>query len=206
MAKSFFLIHNYKTLGSTLQTFFTKDYTDRFWGQHTFDEYQKINPHVHLNQNAVKQYNLTHIKQHRSIDHIHINALIELNILPKKSLPNLAFMMVVRNPIDRFISTCNFTNISPKELLNNLKNNIGDDYHQHKLIQNRFGLKIKTIKMDNKKAITNFFKPFGIAVDLSVHKNVSLKTYTIEEHLSKDDIDFLTNFYKVDFKLFRNSI
>ena len=114
---------------------------------------------------------------------------------------NNAVMMIVRNPIDRFLSICNFEKVSPDDMIVRLKHKIGDDKFQHKHVKNAHGLKVLTIKMENKPLIVAFFKRFGIQIDLSKSVNVSPKLYTLtEEHK-----EFIREFYKEDFILYRNA-
>lgn len=81
--------------------------------------------------------------------------------------------MFVRNPIIRFISICNFKNIQPNVLLHKLKNNIGDNYFQHELLESKYNLNIKVCRMDNKKFIINFFKKYNININLDIKKNIN---------------------------------
>ena len=68
----------------------------------------------------------------------------------------MKFMMIVREPIERFISICNFENIEPHKLLNELKNN-NCNYFQHTIMVNKHNIKVKTIKMNNKNIHNKFF-------------------------------------------------
>ena len=42
-----------------------------------------------------------------SIDHLHLNKIIDLGLF-KIPLQKIKFMMIMREPIDRFISICNY--------------------------------------------------------------------------------------------------
>lgn len=133
----------------------------------------------------------------------YINKNKNVNIIPKNKIHNMKFMMIVREPIERFISICNFEKIEPQKLLNELKNN-NRNYFQHTFMVNKHNIKVKTIKMNNKTSIINFFKQFNINLDLNVKLNVSEKKYTIND-LSKNDISFLKKFYRKDYFLYNHS-
>ena len=58
--------------------------------------------------------------------------------------------------------------------------------------------------MEDKIGITEFFKEFGININLDIKKNVSKKTYTIND-ISPEDMVFLKEHFKKDSDLY-NSI
>ena len=58
--------------------------------------------------------------------------------------------------------------------------------------------------MEDKIGIINFFKQFGINMNLDIEKNVSIKKYNICD-ISHEDMIFLKNFFKEDYDLY-NSI
>jgi len=130
--------------------------------------------------------------------------LIDLNILPKYKIKSLKFMMIVREPLERFISICNFQQNSPAEVIQQLKTNKYDIYYQYKFVQSKYNLNIKTIKMTNTKGIIDWFSKFNKTIDLSRHDNVSVKKYRMDD-LSPEDIVFLTKHYEKDYELFRNA-
>ena len=85
----------------------------------------------------------------------------------------MKFMMIVREPIERFISICNFKNIEPQKFLNSFKNN-NHNYFQYTYIINKHNIKVKTIKMNNKTSIINCLKKYTIN-DISFLKNSTEK-------------------------------
>lgn len=124
-----------------------------------------------------------------------MDALIALGMVPnaKQLSDDNAIMMIVRNPFDRFLSICNFKNIHPDELMKERPN------HQYKQAVNKHGLKVYTIKMESKDKIVEFFKRFGITLDLSITRNVSKKRYTLTDQHK----EYIREFYKVDFDLYK---
>jgi hypothetical protein len=192
MEFDFWFIHNYKTMGTTIFKQLPVAYRNKFYGRRMIAA-----PPEKLVELGITPGRLC------AIDHLHINRLIALDMVPNAAAlsANNAVMMIVRNPIDRFLSICNFEKVSPDDMIVRLKHKIGDDKFQHKHVKNAHGLKVLTIKMENKPLIVAFFKRFGIQIDLSKSVNVSPKLYTLtEEHK-----EFIREFYKEDFILYRNA-
>lgn len=163
----FYFIHNYKTLGTTIYSQLPRKYKDIYYGYRTIKNIIDKNPELNLKPDM-------NINEKVSIDHVHIDRLINMRFF--NNLNKISFMMIIRDPIDRFISICNFHNVSIDESIHRLKNKIGDPFHQHRLYENNNNLKIKLYKMTSKQKIINFFKQFNINIDLSIKKNVSKKT------------------------------
>ena len=188
----FYFIHNYKTLGTTIYSQLPRKYKDIYYGHTTIKNIIDKNPELKLKPDM-------NINEKVSVDHIHVDRLINMGFFNK--LKKISFMMIVRDPIDRFISICNFHNVSINESIHRLKHKIGDPFHQHRLYENNNNLKIKLYKMTSKQKIINFFKQFDINIDLSIKKNVSKKTWN-RSQIKPNQINFLKRFYKKDYKLF----
>lgn len=203
MSFDYHFIHNYKSLGQTILHQLSDTYRRRYYGESTIKALESRNPGMKINRDVLKKSKLTYEKK-TPIDHIHIDLLIDLNILPKHRMNSLKYMMIVREPLERFISICNFQPTPPDELIRQLKTNKHDIYYQYKFAQSKYKLKIKTIKMTNKKGIVRWFSQFNQPIDLTKHDNVSVKKYSMAD-LSDEDIAFLTTYYKKDYELFRNA-
>jgi len=199
---NFFFIHNYKVLGTTIYSQLPESYNKLLYGHRTLNDIMEKNPGVQLNK--INSFNEN---DKISIDHIHIDVIISLGLI-KIPLNEITFMMIMRDPIERFISICNFHAKIKGETMENhiskLKNKIGDDYYQHKFIKNKNNIKVKLFKMNDKLGIIHFFEEFGININLNIKKNVSIKKYNISD-ISDEDLIFLKNFYKKDYELY-NSI
>uniref|UniRef100_A0A6C0LIW5 Sulfotransferase domain-containing protein n=1 Tax=viral metagenome TaxID=1070528 RepID=A0A6C0LIW5_9ZZZZ len=202
-ARMFYFIHNYKTLGTTICSQLSNGYKNRYYGHKAFSEWEKNNFPLKINKKALELSPFSYLNP-VSIDHIHLDQLIDLNILPKHQLTKISFVMIVRDPIDRFLSICNFHNISPKKQIEKLQNNIGDNFYQSKFLQNNHNITVKTIKMVNAKSIVEWFKQFNVKIDLNRRLNVSTKRYALSD-LEPAEIEFLTQFYAEDFKLYEES-
>jgi hypothetical protein len=192
MEFDFWFIHNYKTMGTTIFKQLPVPYRQKFYGRRMIPA-----PPEKLRELGIIPERVC------AIDHLHIDTIIALGMVPNAAAlsANNAIMMIVRNPIDRFLSICNFEKISPDDMIVRLRHSIGDNKFQNKHVKNTSGLKVLTIKMENKALIVAFFRRFGINIDLTKFTNVSPKLYTLtEEHK-----EFIREFYKEDFILYRNA-
>lgn len=197
----FFFIHNYKVLGTTIHSQLPYSYNKLLYGHRTLNDVIEKNPGIKLN----KLPNID-LNKKMSIDHLHIDVIIALGLI-KIPLEEIRFMMIMRDPIERFVSICNFhapRGDTMEKIIANLKNNIGDNFYQHKLVKNKNNINVKLFKMEDKIGIINFFKQFGININLDIEKNVSIKKYNICD-ISHEDMIFLKNFFKEDYDLY-NSI
>jgi len=58
----FFFIHGYKTMGTTIYHQLPDNYKNKYYGEKTIDEYEKLN-NVKLNRNVYKKiFKIVHIK------------------------------------------------------------------------------------------------------------------------------------------------
>ena len=181
-----YFIHNYKTIGTTIYSQLPGKYKDIYYGYRTIKSIIDKNPELNLKPDI-------DVNEKVSIDHIHIDRLINMGFF--KNLNQISFMMIIREPIDRFISICNFHNVSIDESICRLRNKIGDPFHQHRLYENNNNVKINLYKMSSKQKIINFFKQFNINIDLSIKINVSKKTWN-RSQIKLDQIIFLKIFIK----------
>ena len=197
----FFFIHNYKVAGTTIHSQLPNSYNKLLYGHRTLNDVINKNPGIQLN----KLPNIE-LDKKMSIDHLHIDVIISLGLI-KIPLNEIKFMMILRDPIERFVSICNYhldKGDTMEKIILNLKNNIGDNFYQHKLVKNKNNINVKLFKMEDKIGIINFFNQFGINMNLDIKANVSIKKYSICD-ISHEDMMFLKNFYKQDYDLY-NSI
>jgi hypothetical protein len=198
----FWFIHNYKSMGTTIYRQLPEAYTAKYHGRRLIPgSAQQVSA---LGFSPTRKY---------SIDHMPMDALVALGMVPnaRELSANTAIMMIVRNPIDRFLSICNFENIHPNALVERVKNvRLPHQYeqglkdyqtHQHTHLVNAHGLKVYTVKMESRDKIVEFFKRFEVTIDLSVTCKVSEKRYALTEAQK----EFVREFYKVDYELYERA-
>ena len=199
----FFFIHNYKTLGTTILSQLPPLYRAFFFGQATLAEFEAKN---RIRLNRTPEFAAKWATSRVSIDHLHLDTLFDLGLLGPRNVQNMQCMMVVRDPIDRFISICNYENVPPGRMIANITCGKDNGRHQHLFAtSSQHDWKIVCIKMTNSDAIVQFFRQFNVHIDLSVRMNVSQKKFK-RSRLTKAQIDFLTQFYEVDYALFKNAL
>lgn len=200
--KNFHFIHNFKAMGTTIYSFLDEDYKKKYYGQMTFREYEKKN-NVKLNREFIKKNYCNGLDTLLSIDHIHIDDLIELGIFPKDKIENTTFIFIFREPIERFLSICNFKKLSPKLLIRKLKGNSIDETRQIYFLTSKYDLNFKIIKMDDKEKIKDTFNQFGISIDLNTIKNKSENLYK-KTNLDENQVNFIRKFYKEDIDFYKS--
>lgn len=141
-------------------------------------------------------------------NHILIDDLIKYD----STLLNLPMIAIIREPIARFISICNFMYIKPKYIISlckrsghttdpsiyNLFNTI---LPQTKFITSKHNLNIQVFRLEDKLNIKNVFLKYDLDIDFDKRINTSKKRYSIN-NLDQDDLDFLNNYYNEDIKLY----
>ena len=143
-------------------------------------------------------------------DHILINDMIKID----PSIINMPIIAIIREPIDRFISICNYFNFNPKNTIENcilfknetkptLRNYFNMFIPQVNFIKSDKKLNIDLFTIENREGIINWFKSRNVILDLDVKMNTSYKKYK-KEDLTKYQIDFLTQFYKEDTDLYNS--
>lgn len=198
----YFFIHNYKTLGTTIMSQLPAQYRKLFYGQCTLAEFEARNK---LRLNRLPEYSGEWTTRNVNIDHLHLDTLFDLGLLGPRNVQNMKCVMLVRDPIDRFISICNFENKSPAQLIADIKGGEDDGRHQYVFAEGRRNWKIVCIKNTSSQQIVIFFKKFGVNIDLSVKLNVSQKQFSRKD-MTEEDISFLTRFYVKDFELFHKAL
>jgi hypothetical protein len=198
----FFFIHGYKTMGTTIYAQLPNDYNKKYYGKRTIDEYEKIN-NIKLNKNVV-QSKFKNTNKLIAFDHIPLDQLYDLGILNDEDIKNKQCMCIIREPIERFISICNFQKSSPSELIEEVKEKGktgGDQYKQSKFYKQKYGWNIKLIKMENKDEIIRWFKQFGININFDIHEKKSIHKYTVND-LTDEQISYLKELYKEDYDVY----
>ena len=142
-------------------------------------------------------------------DHILINDMIKIE--PKiKKIPIIA---IIREPIQRFMSICNYLHIDPDSAIQKCKLFRNESYPTFKnsfnffipqvnFIKSDYKLDLSLFTLENKKGIINWFDSVNVKIDLSKKLNSSRKIYK-KENLTDLQMQFLKFFYKNDINLYQ---
>jgi hypothetical protein len=188
----YFFIHVYKNLGTTIHKQLPENYNRRFYYQKNFRVWERDNDQF---LNVDKFFSKDEIL---SIDHIKIDELFDLGIIDEIDVENRKFLGIVREPIDRFLSICNFNNITPNELIRTFKYKT---HTQTSFFLTKLPIDLTLILMEEKNLITDWFKNFGVEIDLNKHFNVSERKYSRSD-LSNEQIDKIKHLFFDDFILY----
>jgi len=189
MLYSFYFVHISKSAGTSVYANLPDDYKDRYYG-----ERGKI-----------------------SLDHLTIQTAYDLNIINDEDINTKEFIVLWRNPIDRFVSTCNHLQITPDIMIDRIElhrdNPLENQYGQRSFymtatdILQLNGKRIKTTDLlyDDADNITNVFRKHNINYD-HVVSNTSyqrLRTGEIKKVFTKNQLTekhlrFIVDFYKKD--------
>ena len=184
--KPFYFIHIPKNMGTLVHYNLPKSYNDKYY------------MFGYLNNNLLFSMR----------NHILIDDLIKYD----SALLDLPMIAILREPITRFISICNFIQVNPKYVISlckrfghttypsiyNLFNTI---LPQIKFITSKYNLNIQVFRLEDKINIRNAFLKYDLDIDYNKKINESKETYSIN-NLTKDDLDFLNNYYNEDIKLY----
>ena len=184
--KPFYFIHIPKNMGTLVHYNLPKSYNDKYY------------MFGYLNNNLLFTMR----------NHILIDDLIKYD----STLLNLPMIAIIREPITRFISICNFIQVNPKYVIGlckkfghttypsiyNLFNTI---LPQIKFLTSKHNLNIQVFRLEDKINIRNAFLKYDLDIEFNKKINESKKTYSIN-NLTKDDLDFLNNYYNEDIKLY----
>jgi hypothetical protein len=194
---NYFFIHNYKAAGTTIYSQLPKEYNRRFYGHMRFSKYERRN-NIILDASTKEQ--LVKIDNKISIDHIHIDNLVNLGILTPQEIQKMEFLFIFREPIDRFLSICNYENIKPCDMIENFKQNRRLELKQSFWINSRYPLNLTTLRLEDKNEIASWFERFSIKINLNKKYNVTRRLMMQKKkHLTNNQLLYLQEFFKSDF-------
>lgn len=203
----FFFIHTFKNMGTTIYKCLPENYNKRFYGLKTISQWEVENGCKIKNKNK---------NQKISFDHITIDELVELKILNIYDINYRDFLGLVREPTDRFISICNFTNYSPDEVIKKIR--FGEFFNEMNLppdmiipikqsesFKTKYNIKLTLIPMQKKEEIKKWFLKFNININFDEQYNVSNKKYSIND-LSDKNIQDIREIFNDDYVLYNKLI
>ncbi len=150
-----------------------------------------------------------------SKDHIGLEDNILLGRLSLRDIEDKEIIMIWRDPIKRFVSTCNHFKRSPEETISCIKDPVANEpgfstvcgryafYTPATNLVKVAGERVKTtdILLEDFDLITKTFARYGIKVKNRSH-NVSEKLFSVND-LTSEQLAFLTEFYAEDFETCR---
>jgi len=193
---NFFFIHIKKNMGTTIMSQFPQNYLNRFYGVMTKSEWEMLNDEK-LNKNNFSRW-ITDEGITKSIDHLCIDDLYNFGILDEWDITNRKFLGIIRNPIEWFISACNYGNRNPEQQIKFIKNS---NYTQFNSLKSSNKIDLTLILMSKKEIIRDWFNHFGLNINLDTYLNVSDKKYTIND-ISSEQMENIKNLLENDFILY----
>jgi len=186
----FFFVHVYKNMGTTLHKQFSTSYNKRFYGQKTLADWELLNKeNVKIKNKYIGPI---------AIDHIKMDDLVLLGILNDSDLQHRKFIGLVREPVSRFISICNFRGKTAIELIEEAMSNI-KSLTQYDALKTKYPIDLTLILMEEKELIKDWFKEHDVVLDLDIIKNASKKVIT---KLTDQELVQVKELFKDDFKLY----
>jgi hypothetical protein len=209
-----FFVHIPKNMGNFIyQNYFGGE--NRFYGMTDSMEeyYEKYN--IAIPPNLPENYRTT---SSISIDHLTPLELLQLGIMNAEESKEYIFFAIVREPMERFISLCNYWDVPPVQLIYNISKIDSLKKTRYNLFQHlrpqsdyiadmkRVFLDSRVFSMGRKDDIRDFLSEYFPEknVDFGEKIHSSREKYDISM-LTRENIQFLRKYYRDDFALFISS-
>ena len=193
-------IHIPKTGGTSVELYFSLKFNIPLNNKSL---YLYIEDELLLNKN---------IRINSSLQHITYNQIVEYSEIFNINFDNIKYFAIVRNPYERFISDLFFHKLikidTSKEEVFNLINEyvVSEKYDNHNIPQYKFITNdkeeiIKNINILKTESLTNDMHNLGYN-DFNIFENVNPNKLNYYNYLNNETIEFINNFYHLDFILF----
>ena len=193
-------IHIPKTGGTSVELYFSLKFNIPLNNKSL---YLYIEDELLLNKN---------IRINSSLQHITYNQIVEYSEIFNINFDNIKYFAIVRNPYERFIRDLFFHKLikidTSKEEVFNLINEyvVSEKYDNHNIPQYKFITNdkeeiIKNIHILKTESLTNDMHNLGYN-DFNIFENVNPNKLNYYNYLNNETIEFINNFYHLDFILF----
>lgn len=206
-----FFVHIPKNMGTFIyEKFYNSESDTKFYGLYdSIEEYAKKHTITHNILNNTKQI---------SIDHLTPFELLRLGILTEEECKAI-FFLILREPVKRFISLCNYWDISPDTLIYNITKIDVLKKTRYNLFQHfrpqsdyihetlKVSPNLRIFSMDNKTEIIEFLKENFPEKNVDFSEKIYASTrliYTISS-LTEKHMNFIHDYYREDFVWFNKT-
>ena len=175
----FYFQHIPKVGGSSLYHQLPKEYTDRYYKTKHFDASLK-GLYEHPYKRIIK-------------DHIGLDDAVKVGLLKREDLETKEIIVFWRDPVDRYISTCNHFDMDPQAMMDRIKYPDQDPDYYRSLGKYAFystasdllkvdGKRVKTtdLRLDQYDKIIEVFSKHGITIK-NLGGDTRKKKYTVDD-------------------------
>lgn len=198
---SFYFQHVPKVGGSIIFDQLPKEYVERHYGLKHFDDC----------------FRSLYSKEYTRIvkDHIGLDDAVKVSLIKREELETREIIVFWRDPIDRFISTCNHFKLTPENMINFLKYPHKDcEYNRHLGRYAFYSTTSDLLKVDGKRVKTTDLRldQYDKIIDTFAKHGIEIKNYgpaNTKKNVTVDDLTewqmkFVKHFYAEDIDYFFN--
>lgn len=209
----YFFQHIPKVGGTSILSQLPEEYTSVLYGEVGKDGFLDIGKKMgsKIKKRILKKYPST-----ISLDHMKISDMIESGLISEDKIDSIDLVTLWRDPIDRFLSTCNHFKLSPLDLILRLENPKIDPFTNIVLGRECFYMTASDIIKHNGKilnfnifllgdneGISTFFNKYDILIKpIKTNTTVINKKTITRKNLNQSDLNFIKDFFSEDFKIY----